>query len=441
MNRIGRRALLGGMGASALLLPFARNFRIHAQNEIAPKRLLIWFTPNGTIHDEWAWAAGSSFELGQILEPLSIYKEDLLLLDGVNIDPQGGPGDAHQKGMGCLLTGRELLPGDVGGGCDSCAPVSWASGISIDQRIAQELVGLGRSSIEFGLACGSNADIWTRMCYSGSGQPLPPEQNPFDLFDRLFGGAEQDPEQTARRKALRKSVLDYLQSDLAKAQSRLGQQDRKKLEVHAESLRELEKRLESGLGSGQACAPVSPGDPIDLGNAENYPVLGKHQLDLIAMSFACDITRVASMQWNRSVGNQTFAFAGVSGQHHTLSHEAVSNPDARDDLVKINRWYAEQLAYLVAKLKAMPEGDGSVMDNTLIVWVNELSEGESHSRINLPVLMVGSAGGYFQSGRYLTFNNQPQNNLWVSVANAMGVDIDTFGDPAHCDGPLTGLTG
>src|SRR5262249_40074681 len=189
-----------------------------------------------------------------------------------------------------------------------------------------------------------------------------------------------------------------------------------------------------------ACQRPDLGTPIDHRLNDNFPVVGRLQMDLLAMAFACDLTRVASLQWSSSVSGTVHTWVGVNRDHHGLSHESDGNADAQEQLVRINRWYAEQLAYLIAKLKQIPEGQGTAFDNTVIVWSNELAKGNAHSHAPLPVVLAGSAGGVFRTGRFLTYDYAYHNDLLIALLNAFGVATTTFGNPSWCRGPLPNLT-
>jgi hypothetical protein len=165
-------------------------------------------------------------------------------------------------------------------------------------------------------------------------------------------------------------------------------------------------------------------------------------MDLLVSSLACDQTRVASLQWSHSVSDIPFPWLGIGTGHHTLSHKDDSDTTSQDQLVQINTWYAQQFAYLLGKLDAVPESNGTtLLDNCLVIWMNELAKGNVHSHNPLPVVIAGKCGGALRTGRYLTYPNAvPHNNLLVSIANAMGTNITTFGNPAYCTGALTNLT-
>jgi hypothetical protein len=162
-------------------------------------------------------------------------------------------------------------------------------------------------------------------------------------------------------------------------------------------------------------------------------------MDLLAMAFACDLTRVATLQWSRSGSAMRYPWLGINDSHHLLSHAADTNTAAQNKLVAIGRWYAEQLAGLIARLKALPEGGGTVFDNTVIVWFTELAKGNNHTRLGASFLLAGSGGGALRTGRHVSYGGAPHNNLLVSLMNAMCVEEDRFGHPDFCTGPLGNL--
>ncbi|MCA9581817.1 MAG: DUF1552 domain-containing protein, partial [Myxococcales bacterium] len=179
---------------------------------------------------------------------------------------------------------------------------------------------------------------------------------------------------------------------------------------------------------------------VDLKADANAPAIGKMQMDILVMALACDMTRVGSIQWDNSVGGMTFPHLGITDGHHHFSHFPDTDADAVEKLVRINTWYAEQFAYLLGKMRDVKEGDGTLLDNTCVIWVNELARGNYHDRLNMPFLLAGSAGNHFRTGRFLKRDDSPHNDLYVSLANAYGIETNTFGDPRFCTGPLSGLT-
>lgn len=367
-KKLRRRAFVGALGLGAIAAPFARYLgggRADAQSVTPPKRFIVVFSPNGTIPEEWRPDGGEAdFRFRRILAPLERHRERLLVLGGLDLaSTRSGPGDGHQKGMGHVLTGVPLLPGDVMGGCDSCPPVSWASDLSIDQAIANQVGDDTRfRSIELGAAVGGSENVWTRMAYRAASQPLPPEQSPWRAWDRLFGAGDLDPDAARRRLQLRQSVLDHDTAELARIAARVPSSDRARLEAHLETVREIERRLSAPGAAGAECSIPELGAVMsDLQSSANYAHIVQLHTDVLVMAMACGLTNVGSIQWNRSVGNMSFPHLSIDDRHHDLSHEPDSNGDAREKLFQINTWYAEQYAYLLDRLAAVPEGEGTML--------------------------------------------------------------------------------
>jgi hypothetical protein len=371
----------------------------------------------------------TSFTLSDILAPLAPHQDQLVVLSGVDAESSyHGPGDnSHWNGMGHMLTGTELL--DLGGG------EYWGGGISVDQFVAQQIGQTTRlSSLELSVE-DAPASVATRMSYLGPQQPLPPEPDPTKIFHRLFDGLT--PEQIDQRK----SVIDSVKDDYASLAPQLPASDRQKLEAHLDALRAVEKSLAKS-GPVTCAAPVIGRDDV-----RDVPACGKDQMDMLVRALACDLTRVVTLQWSISVSMTRMTWLGITDAHHDLSHLSLDDPTVKTKLVQINRWYASQLAYLLAAMKAVPEGDGTLLDHSLVLWCNELSVGQVHSRRAMPYVLAGGAGGAIRTGRFLQYGTAvgqpapPHNNLLVSICRALDVDVMTFGNPAYCTGPLAGLLG
>jgi hypothetical protein len=397
------------------------------------QRLVIIFTPNGVVPDSfWPEAQGLQFTLKQSLMPLEPFKDRMLILRGV-ADRVRGDGDNHMRGIGCLLTGIELFPGNVQGG--SHTPAGWASGISIDQEIKNFLqrdpaTRTRFGSLEFGVLVPERADTWTRMVYSGPNRPVAPIDDPYQMFHKLYGRMK-DRETMA-------SVLDDLQEDLRKLRQAVGAEDRRLLDEQAEFVRRTEEELRADAQQ-RVLHAVPELEPDIKKQNDNMPAISRMQLELLVNSFVNDFTRVATLQYTNSVGQARMRWLGVEEDHHGLSHEPDSNAEAQEKLTKINHWFCEQVSYLARRLAETPEpgGDGCILDNTLIVWTNELGKGNSHTLNDIPFVLVGNALG-FQMGRSLKFDQLPHNRLLLSLAHAFGHHITRFGNPDFCgDGPLS----
>jgi hypothetical protein len=440
---IKRRDFLAGMGATAAALPLMSALRARAQEMQFPKRLILLFSANGTIRENWTPSGSETdFTLSRILAPLEPHKGDVVVLDNIkNEAAHHGPGDGHMTGMGCLWTATELLDGTQFscGGTDPCS--GWGGGISVDQFIAGKLYDATPAamrpkfkSLELAVQAGS-ADIWSRMAYAAADQPLAPMEKPQEVFDRVFADLNVSQSDLNRVRDQRKSVLDFVTGRMTNLRGKLGGEDRTKLDAHLSALRDIETRLSSAPLGASCAQPMAPGD-MNTGDNANFPTILKLQTDLMVRALACNLTQVVSLQWSRSVSGVRYDWAGVSDGHHDLSHEGDSNSDAIEKITKINVWLAEQFAYLIEQLKSVPEGDGTMLDNTLVVWGNELGRGNSHSRTQVPFVLAGRAGGAIKTGRFLQYDDDSHSNLLVSVCNAMGVETSTFGNPAYCSGPL-----
>ena len=446
MITVSRRELLRRLGVGSAVLPFLGNLpSLAAAGTTAPKkRLVIVFSPDGVVKKNfWPTEPGpfttlppvvQPIELPPILRPLEPFRDQLLMLKGVH-DKVQGDGDRHMRGMGCLLTGIELFPGNIQGGGET--PAGWSSGLSIDQEIKNFLQGQTETatrmgSLEFGVLVPNRADTWTRMIYTGPNKPVTPIDDPYQMFHRLYG-------QMKDRESMR-SVLDELREDLATVSSALPAEDRRILEEHAALVRGFEKEMASHHAEVAHAVPVLEQGIVEQN--DQMPKISRMQIELVVASLAADFTRVASLQYTNSVGQPHMKWLGIEEGQHDLSHEPNSNEAAQEKLTKINTWYAGEVAHLAKRLAETPEpgGQGSLLDHTTILWTNELGEGNSHSLDDIPWLMVGNGLG-LTMGRCLDFKGVPHNRLHLAIAHAMGhTGLVRFGNPDYCgDGPLTGL--
>jgi len=270
------------------------------------------------------------------------------------------------------------------------------------------------------------ADPWTRMSYAGPNKPVAPVSDPYQMYEKLYGQLK-DKENLG-------SVLDGLRDDLRKVRKAVSVEDRHMLEEHEELVKQLERELSDTRGRSLKTKPPV----LETGVADqndNVPRLSRMQIDLLVNSFVNDMARVATLQYTKSVGQARMNWLDISDGHHSLSHEPDNNKAAQDKLLKINTWFAGELRYLLDKLAATPEpgGSGRLLDNTLVVWANELGKGNSHTLDNIPFVLVGGAPG-FRMGRSLVLDKVAHNRLHLSIARAFGHDLKTFGKPELCEG-------
>ena len=416
---LGRRALLVGAGGVCVGLPFLGG-RSHAADATVPKRIVFLVSDNGT-NPEAHWPTGSEhdFSLGQIMQPLEPWADRLIVARGVDNQAAMATGiNGHTDAVRCMFTGRIAANFD---NVDYTA----AGGISIDQFIANR-VGQDTMfpSLEFLYGYG-----YTNFTsFYDANQPVPFELEPQALWDRVFAGVEAPDEPDPallELKADRKSVLDAVADQYATVSGRLGSVDRQRLDLHLEMVRDLERRItESGVSS--AC--VVPERPTGYDDTVG--------MDLIAYALSCDLTRVATIGWSE-VGE---GFPGVNGSYHDdYLHLVYDSADAQAIVNSVKTWQCEQIAYFVDKLASIPEGDGTVLDNTLIVWADEFCHGYSHEHREVPYVLVSGSDTFFSMGRYLEFASPRSNNeLWIALAHAFGID-EPFGDPQFGDAPLPGL--
>jgi hypothetical protein len=433
-----RREVLRKLGIGTAALPLVWNLPGLCLGSPPPqgrkRRLVVMFSPDGVVPATfWPDEEGELITLKPSLQPLEPFRRRTLTLHGV-CDKIRGDGDSHMRGIGCLLTGVELLPGNIQGGSDT--PAGWSGGLSIDQEIKNHLqkdpaTRTRFGSLEFGVLVPNRADTWTRMVYAGRNKPLMPISNPYQMFNRLYGRVKD-------RESLR-SVMDDLQDELRAVSRRLSPEDRQLLQEHATFVREMEQELRNSSGAEAHAAPQ-----IEQGVKEDndqMPRISKLQIELLVNAFRGDFARVATLQFTNSVGDARMRWLDIPEGQHELSHMPDSDKKSQDKLTRINRWYCEQLACLATRLAETPEpgGSGTLLDNTLIVWTNELGKGNSHTLDNIPFVMVGG-GLDFRMGRSLKYPNVSHNRLLLALAHAMGHELKSFGNPDYCGaGPLTGL--
>jgi hypothetical protein len=431
-----RRQFVGGGLAALLAAPFVAQLAAprgaRAQGRSGARRLVVVFTPNGTVHRHWRPVQrGSDFEFapGSILEPLAPVRRDLVVVDGVDYVGVSN----HEGGMAAMLTGG------AGGA---------TGGASIDQYVAAALGGSDRfPSLEIGVQTSAwGGSVQTRMSYRRAGEMVPPEDDPRALYRRLFGEARQaggDPATPDRALLRRRSVIDAVRRELRALSSKLPAEERPKLDAHLTSLRQMETSLSTDPGVGrEGCPPGAPALTGHLGN-DDFPAVGKAQTDLLVAALACGQTRVASLQWAHTIAPQVFSWTGTGEGHHALSHMADENAAGVRQFVDAERWFSEQMLYLIEKLKELPEpgGDGSLFDHTLVVWAKEMGDSRLHDCFSVPWVLTGGASGGLRRGRYVRLDHAPHQKLLVSICHLMGLDNPTFGDPSHGTGPLAEVVG
>jgi hypothetical protein len=421
------------------------------------KRLVLLFSPNGTIYDNWKPTGGTTdFKLSPILAPLEPLRSKIIVVDGLQKKDQGG--DHHQTGMAKTWTGSLLVGNDFGTGAYNKA---LPNSMSIDQAVANDIAAKGNpplsfNSLELGVQTTSRDDLgpaWRQMIYSGPGQQRPPQNDPYAMFDSLFAGpAASTQTELDQIRAEDRSVIDRVVGDLTTLSGAMGTTDRHKLDEHLTSIRAIEQRLSATVPTCDTTSVrTAATNRLDIKANDNFPALVKLTSDILVLALKCDLTRVASIQWSVAVGNVIHKWAGPlpsSGTgsepglsavgHHESSHND-GNPDHIAYLTRVNTWYAQQVAYLLTQLDAVQEGGFTLLDNCLVAYGNELCRGGAHTIDHLPFVLAGSAGGAIKPGRFLTSDGDLHNRLLVSLGQAMGLNITKFGTDDDGKGPLPGL--
>jgi Protein of unknown function (DUF1552) len=466
---IPRRAMLAGMGATAAGM-FLRPMFASAAGA-SPKRLLLIHRPCGTRPEVFFPVGGNNttFSLDfsanvagvtipSITKSFTPLISDMVLLNGITCPrDHSWAGDQHSAGMITMMTGKRFIaiPGTTDLATDSNAKTVVGADKSIDQLLlASATANLGGrpvASIQSTAYRASSVSLpaFRVMSYAGSNQPLFPECRPATLFDQIFGSASADltPAALARLRTQNKSILDFVNGDLTRLRGHLPSSQLPKLDAHLAAIQTLEAAVAtSGVSPGATCAkPTQLALPAASGNLSldeaQHLATAQNQLAIISAAFQCDLTRVATFTFAH--GNSALEFSHIlpgdvttDGGHHDVSH----NTGAGLAQARIDRFYCDTLAAFLTNMKSIPDGSGTLLDNTLVVFFNEVSDGNSHSIDNMPVAMFGGKSLGLQTGQHLHFNGAWMNDVWSAVAGAFGETMK-FGDAAYSKGPVAGLFG
>ena len=442
---LSRRTLLRGTGAvialpllDAMPLPgLAGTARAADGAARGPVRLAFTFFPNGVNTDRWfPKTEGAGWELTPTLEPLEALRDDVTVLSGLdqrNAQSLGDGGGDHARNAATYLTGVHPLKSSAeiraGRSVDQVA----ADRIGMRTRLPSLELGVDRSrnagSCDSGYSCAYSNNISWRS----PSQPTAKEINPKLAFQRLFGtGGGNDAAE--RRLADRKSVLDLVADDAASLTKRVGSTDRQKLDEYFTSVREVERRIERTLSAPAVEAPeieLPPGVPEEL--SEHIRLM----YDLQVLAFRTDATRVCTFMTAAAGSNRSYPEVDVKAGHHSLSHHR-GDQEKLDNIGRIDRFLMEHFARFLKTMKETPDGGGTLLDNSLILYGSAIRDGNRHSHQDLPLILAGRGGGAVKPGRHRRFpEDTPLNNLFLTLLDAAGVEgVDEFGDST---GRVTGL--
>jgi hypothetical protein len=438
-----RRRFLQGLGVTLALPALERFTSLHATSagttgpaqtvSGTPLRMAFLYVPNGVVVDQWTpRGTGADYQLNETLKPLAEFKSEFQVFSGFeHKNGWAGPDGAgdHARAGATILTGarpRKTAGSDI------------RAGISVDQLAAQKAGHLTRfPSLE--LSCdgvrksgdcdsGYSCAYQYNISWRSETHPVAPESNPRLVFERLFGAGTAAERERAYRERLtrQKSVLDYVREDTDQLERSLGGNDRRKLDQYLTGVRELEARIQrtEQLGAIPELAREAP-DGIPGGYPDHIRLL----MDMLLLAFQTDATRIATFLLAHDGSNRSFKPIGVPEGHHDLSHHQGDRAKM-DKIAVIDRFYVEQFAYFLGRLRELRDADGHPMlDNSMIMYCSGLSDANRHSHDNLPVIVAGRAGGRLHPGRHVQLPDKvPMNNLFVGLLDAYGTPVERFGD-------------
>lgn len=451
--QISRRQTLKGLGAT-MALPFLEAMRpLHGQSNSSgdPVRMACLFMPNGVRPDKWTpTGSGKTYKLSPILSPLEALKEEIMVISGLTNKASHG-GDGHYFKTASWLT-CTTIEKTVGSNVSS-------NGISIDQVAAQEIgnstrlpsMELGTEPITSGIDRNVNLTrlYGSHISWKKPDVPLPCEINPRIAFDRLFrnrnkkgGAAAGNPD---------KSILDIVLDDANSLKRSLGDEDTHKLDQYLESVREVERRIEneaSQLGAGQNLTPealkqlaalserinkAGGGSKNDFGSLQrlNPTEHVRLMMDIMVLAFWTDSTRVSTFMFGNAVSGKNFSFLdGVSGSHHSISHHK-NDKKQLDQYQIINTWHTEQYAYMLQRMKEIPEGSATLLDNSMVLFGSGIRDGNAHATKDIPIVLGGGAKGQLKTGRHLETSGADLSSLYVGMLKRLGVSKQKVGEASR----------
>ncbi len=401
--------------------------------ESSPVRLAFIYVPNGIVMDAFTpKVTGTDYELTRVLQPLAAFRSDLLILSGLkDQNGEAGPDGAgdHARAGASFLTGvrpKKTAGADIKGG------------ISADQVAARFLGNRTRlASLELGCDDSrtvGNCDSGYSCAYSNSiswrspNTPMPPEVNPRQVFERLFGAEDLSlpPAVRARRARLRKSILDIVQSDTKKLVSNLGAADRRKIDEYLTAVREIEQRI--ARSEKDNIQLPTPDREKPAGVPVEFSGYIKLMYDLQVLAFQTDSTRISTLMVGREGSNRVYPEIGVPDSHHSITHHR-NMPEFVEKVTKINVHHTELFGYFLNRMKNTPDGAGNLLDNSMIVYGSGLSDGNQHLHGDLPVILAGRGKGALKSGRHVAYEKgTPMTNLYMTLLDRMGVRPESIGD-------------
>jgi hypothetical protein len=442
--QIPRRTFLRGLG-TAIALPTLEAM-IPARAQAAgkaefPTRMAFIYIPNGVIQENWnVKGKGKDYQFSSILKPLDKHRDDLLVFSGLAHDKAKANGDGagdHARANATFLTGcqaRKTSGADI------------KLGVSVDQIAAKKIgdqtrlasLELSSDGVRLSGRCdsGYSCAYQFNLAWKNAATPMPPESNPKAVFDRLFAGGSKKEidENKQRRERYRKSILDFALEDAKRLEKKLGYTDKRKLDEYLDSVRELEKRIEAMAKSN---VKLPEGFSVPAGKPRDFGAHVRLMSDMMVLAFQTDSTRIASYLLAHDGDNRSYPHLGVRQGHHSISHHRNAK-DKLANLTKINRYHCTLFAHFLDRLKGIKEGDGTLLDHSMVVYGGAIGDGNRHTHHDLPVVLAGRGNGMIETGRHVRYpTNTPMANLFLNMLDIMDAPVDRLGDST---GRLKGLS-
>jgi len=444
---MSRRTVLRGLGASVALplldgmVPAYAALRATAT---PAQRLGIVYVPMGAVMENWTPATeGAGFELSPILQPLAPVRDQLLVLTGLDNQPAvalpGEPAGGHGRIGAAFLTGVHAKPTEG---------VDFRAGVSIDQIAGAELgretqlasLEVGLESTDLAGACdvGYSCAYVNTLCWRSPTTPLPMENNPRAVFERLFGDSDST-DLTARATRLRRnrSLLDSVQGAVSDRRRELGAGDQVRLTEYLDAIRDVERRIQLAEAQSDRELPLfeRPAGSIP----ESFEEYARIMIDLQILAFESDMTRVITFMIGKELSSRTFPELGVPDQHHPLSHHQ-NKPESLEKLTRVQVFQAGLLAYYLERLRSTPDGDGSLLDHMTLIYGSGMSNSNLHVPLGLPILVAGGGAGTLRGGRHIRYpEGTPLSNLYQTVLSKLGVPVERIGDSTGTFRELSGV--
>jgi hypothetical protein len=433
-KHLPRRAFLKGTGA-VLALPFLDSMvpALAAKGAAtSPTRMGFVYVPNGIIDTSWLpKGEGAGFQFNNTMKALAPFREQMLVLSNlaqINGRSLGDGGGDHARAGATWLTGvhpKKTEGADI------------HSGVSADQIAAREFskstqfgsleIGVEAPSLAGGCDSGYSCAYTNTVSWSSPTTPNPMEVNPRVLFERLFGDSDNtDPASRAEALKERGSLLDFVKGSVDRLETRIGQGDRHKLTEYLDAIRDIERRIQKA--EEQNATLQMPAIDLPVAVPEEFVDHARLMLDLMVIAYQTDLTRVVSFMLAREGSNRSYRAIGISDGHHDCTHHQ-NNPEKIEKTIKINTYHVEQLAYLINRLKNTPDGDGTLLDHSMILYGSSINDGNRHTHTDLPLALIGGGNGKLKGGRHIRYAPEtPMTNLLLAMLDKAGVHTDQLGD-------------